>query len=668
MIGVALKGLAGRKVRALLTALAVVIGISMVSGTYILTDTMQKSFDGLFTATLDETDAVISGKEIVKGTTTGSAKIPAALLTKVQKLDQVEAAGGVVSPDQDNAADIIGPDGKAVARESVAASYDAAHADFSPLSLKSGSWPEGPKQVVIDAGTAAKQHYKVGDAVKVSTFGAKRSYELTGIVRYGEVDSLGFASIAAWDLKTAQTLLHREGSYDSISISAKEGTSAKELVRAVAPLVPGSLQVKDSAKQAKDEAAGAQQLDVDPEVLPARLRRDRAARRRVRDLQHAVDHRRPAHTGVRDAADARRVAQAGHAVRRGRGHRHRPARLGDRADRRHRAREGHGRAVRGHGRRAARRRHGHRAAHDHPLDRRRHADHPGGEHPAREAGDPRAADRGGPRGLDAPASRFAAHTHKTGVVVATVSLVALLAGLFAGGLSTIGLVALLGGGVLGVFLGMALLAPRLVTPLARFVGWPARRRGIAGELAGANAVRNPGRTASTAAALMIGLTLVTLVAVLASSLATATKAAIEDEVHAGYVIDGKDNMPFTAAEGDELAKVPGVKSASHVRSDTVLIDGKERAISGIDPATIAHFYTFTWAKGSEQSLGKLGTDGAIVKKGYAEDNKLAIGSSIAITMPSGAKRTLVVRGIHKNKTAAAGRRQHDPAGIRQGLA
>ena len=94
----------------------------------------------------------------------------------------------------------------------------------------------------------------------------------------------------------------------------------------------------------------------------------------------------------------------------------------------------------------------------------------------------------------------------------------MLAGLFAGGLSGVGTAVLLGGGILGLFLGMALLAPRLVTPLARIVGWPARRiGGVAGELAGANAVRNPGRTASTAAALMIGLTLVTLVAVLASA-------------------------------------------------------------------------------------------------------------------------------------------------------
>jgi len=72
MIGVALKGLAGRKVRALLTALAVVIGVSMVAGTFVLTDTMQKSFNGLFSASLDKTDAVIGGKEIVQGSTDGS--------------------------------------------------------------------------------------------------------------------------------------------------------------------------------------------------------------------------------------------------------------------------------------------------------------------------------------------------------------------------------------------------------------------------------------------------------------------------------------------------------------------------------------------------------------------------------------------------------------------
>jgi putative ABC transport system permease protein len=193
-----------------------------------------------------------------------------------------------------------------------------------------------------------------------------------------------------------------------------------------------------------------------------------------------------------------------------------------------------------------------------------------------------------------------------------------------------------------------------VTPLARFVGIPARARGVAGELAGANAVRNPGRTASTAAALMIGLTLVTLVAVLASSLGTASTAALEKEVHAGYIIDAQEGVPFRAAEGDALERVPGVKSASHVRSDHVLVSGKERQITGIDPATIGRFYEFRWVKGSGRTLGQLGSDGAIVSKKYAEAHHLAVGSSIAITMPSGANPKLVVRGIHNPRTQLLG--------------
>src|SRR6185295_9241167 len=109
--------------------------------------------------------------------------------------------------------------------------------------------------------------------------------------------------------------------------------------------------------------------------------------------------------------------------------------------------------------------------------------------------------------------------------------------------------------------------------------------GVAGDLAGANAVRNPGRTASTAAALMIGLTLVTIVAVLGAGITTGTKSAITKQVHADHVIDGAGGLPFRAAEGDELAAIPGVTAATQVRSDDAIVQGKQSKISGIDPAT-----------------------------------------------------------------------------------
>jgi putative ABC transport system permease protein len=648
MIGVALKGLAGRKIRALLTAFAVVIGVSMVSGTFILTDTMQKSFNGLFDASYDKTDAVIQGKEIVKDSFSGNGvTIPESLLTEVRALPEVEAAGGDVSPQEANSADIIGKDGKAVAKESSGGSYDPANARFSALELKTGEWAQGPEQVVIDAGTASKEHYKVGDTVKVATGGHTNSYELTGVASFGDVDSLGFASIAVWDVKTAQKLLDRVGRFDSISIAAKPGTSATELVKAVQPLVPAKLEVKDSAKQAAEDAE-----DVDEGMAMIRnfllgfggiallvgafvifntlsitvaqrtrefatLRTLGASRKQVMRsvvLEGIVIGLLASVIGLVlglgiskgmialfsalgvDLPDASTVVKSRTVIV--------SLLLGT------------GITL---------------LASVLPAKRATRVP-------------PIAAVR---EGAELPQSRMAAHSHNAGLGVTVASLAAISLGIFAGGVSGAAVALLLGGGVLGLFAGIALLAPRLVKPLARVVGLPARRAGgVAGELAGANAVRNPGRTASTAAALMIGLTLVTVVAVLGSGFSATTRAAVSDQVQADYVVDGDEGLGFRASEGDELASVPGVKSASHVRTDTALVQGDEGQITGIDPATIASFYKFNWSAGSEDSLGKLGTDGAVVTKDYAESEHLKIGAHVSLTTPAGEERTLVVRGVY----------------------
>src|SRR5687768_1709175 len=193
MIAVALKGLLGRKVRALLTAFAVVIGVAMVSGTLVLTDTIQKGFDGVFTASYEQTDAVIAGKEIVKGSQSGAATVPESLLPRVQALPEAAAAGGTISPVPSNKAEIFGRDGKVVSSGGApqfGLGTDASQPQFSPLALTTGQWPEGPRQVALDAGTAANENFKVGDTVAVSTLGAKRRYEVTGIATFGGLDSL----------------------------------------------------------------------------------------------------------------------------------------------------------------------------------------------------------------------------------------------------------------------------------------------------------------------------------------------------------------------------------------------------------------------------------------------------------------------------------------------
>ena len=145
----------------------------------------------------------------------------------------------------------------------------------------------------------------------------------------------------------------------------------------------------------------------------------------------------------------------------------------------------------------------------------------------------------------------------------------------------------------------ARVARLLVTPLARVVGWPARRvGGIAGELAGANAVRNPARTAATAAALMIGLTLVTVGGGAGRRASTRRPGGGHRPAPCGLRRStATSQLPFNAAEGDELASVAGVEVASHVRADKALVKGEEIDVSGIDPATIARFYRFEWLQG-----------------------------------------------------------------------
>ena len=224
MIAVALKGLAGRKVRALLTAFAVVIGVSMVSGTFILTDTMQKTFDGLFAASYERDRRRHRGqadrREVDQRR---GATVPASLLADVRALPEVEAAGGTVSPAEVNSADIIGRDGKAVAQESLGASIDAGQPALQPApSSRPATWPAGPGRSSIDAGTADEASTtRSATPSQVATPGKTASYRITGTASFGEVDSLGFGSIAVWDVATAQALLEREGRFDSISIAAK---------------------------------------------------------------------------------------------------------------------------------------------------------------------------------------------------------------------------------------------------------------------------------------------------------------------------------------------------------------------------------------------------------------------------------------------------------------
>jgi putative ABC transport system permease protein len=650
MIGVALKGLAARKVRALLTALAVVIGVSMVSGTYILTDTMQKAFDGIFESSYAQTDAVVSGKEIVKGSTSGKATVPASLLDQVRGLPEVGAAGGTIAVDESNKSEIVGHNGKVIGgaggAPTLGLAYDTANPQFSPLKLKSGHWANGPTQVVIDAGAADKGHLKVGESIDVATLGARKPYEITGIATFGDVDSLGGATMAIFDLTTAQNVLHKQGVYDGISIEAKDGTSPSQLVKAVQPHVPGSLQVVDAQKQADQDAKetndglsfiryfflgfGAIALFVGSFVIFNTLSITVAQRTREFATLRTLGASRKqvmrsvvleglaigllasvlgliAGIGIYKGLDALFVALGADLPKSGTVLATRTIIVSLLV----------GTTV---------------TLLASILPARRATRVP-----------PIAAVR---EGAELPQSRVGAHSAKLSFGLIGASLAAISVGVF-GSPGALGVAALLGGGIIGLFFGIAMAAPRMVKPLAKLVGWPGRRTGgVAGELASANAVRNPSRTASTAAALMIGLTLVTVVAVLGAGLRSSVEGSVTDQVKADYILDSSSNVSFGAAEGDALAGVEGVKVASHVRTDTALVAGKETDLTGIDPETVDHFYAFDWVRGDGRTVSAMSDEDAIVSKSYADDNHVAVGERLAVTSASGDKRTVTVRGIY----------------------
>ncbi len=216
-----------------------------------------------------------------------------------------------------------------------------------------------------------------------------------------------------------------------------------------------------------------------------------------------------------------------------------------------------------------------------------------------------------------------------GLIVTGLSLASIAVGLFAGVMLAVTLVL----GVFGLFIGIAMLAPRLVKPFAAVAGFPsARFGGEAGRLARDNALRNPGRTASTAAALMIGLALVTVVATLGAGLQGSSKKAVREQVKADYVVTAAEGGGSFPGTSDQAIAGAG-KTASAVRQDW------EAGITGIDAATIDHFYNFEFKSGSLRGLDEKG--GAIVSKGYADGHDLKVGSTFKQD-----KLQLRVVGIH----------------------
>jgi putative ABC transport system permease protein len=237
-----------------------------------------------------------------------------------------------------------------------------------------------------------------------------------------------------------------------------------------------------------------------------------------------------------------------------------------------------------------------------------------------------------------------------GILATVLGIVLLCFGIFASGITAGSRLGTMGAGCLLLFVGVAVFSGRIARPLASFLGWPAARfLGAPGRLARENAMRNPSRTATTAAALMIGVALVTFVAVLGQGLKSSFSDSLDKQLAANFVVTAQDGFtPFPPETAATLASTAGVDAVTSIESDQVKAFGKKDAIDGIEPATVGKLVKYKWRTGSsDASLQNLDGDGAIVTKKYADDHSLSVGSRFTILTAAGVQKALVVRGVQE---------------------
>jgi putative ABC transport system permease protein len=653
MITAELRGLLGRKLRTILTAVAIILGVAMVSGTFVLTDSIDKAFNSIFTDSRQGSDAVVTGKAATS-TNNGSTAptVSESLLAKVQALPDVAAAEGNVGGD----AHLIGSNGKAIVfggAPNLGFSIPHGASRFNPLTLVEGSWPHG-RQVVIDKKTADKKHIDVGDTIGVQAQGPIVRLKVSGFVKFGNV-GIGGATLAGFDLPTAQNLFDKPGQLDEIDIAAKPNVTDQQLTREVSQVIPKNAQVRTGAQQAAEDAKdtdsfisflrgfllafGGIALFVGSFVIANSLSITIAQRTREFATYRTMGAtRRQVLRAIVVEALVIGTAASVVGLFLGLGIAKGLFRLFDAV----------GFTLPNSGIIFATRtvivsmivgvivtliaslRPAIRATRVPPI----------------------AAVR---EGSTLPPSRFARFRVVGSAIVTAAGFAALLYGLFGNHLGTKGVLIWMGVGTLAIFVGVSMLSVRFIRPLAWALGWPATKLGgTAGWLARDNARRNPQRTASTAAALMIGLALVTLVSLLAAGITASFRGAVNNIwTNADYAITAQNNFdPIPIAAANAVAKVPGVEAVANVRTGDARAFGKNFFATAVNPPG-GSMFQLEWKEGSQAVFSQLGADGAFIDDGYAKRHALHIGSPITMTFASGAHKTFFIRGIFNPPTGGS---------------
>ncbi|MBB2944023.1 putative ABC transport system permease protein [Actinoplanes lutulentus] len=646
MLRATLKSLLARKLRLVLSGLAVVLGVMFVSGTFVLTDTLNRTFDSLFSDVYSATDVSVSAKPKVEVSEFEgeqvAAPLPAAAIDKIKSQAGVRAAVGRIDVD---GARVIGSDGKVLTSMGpprLGANWTGVDA---VMDMREGRGPEAPGEIAVNATTAELAGYRIGDSVPVLTQQPKREFTLVGIWGYsGDRDSIGGTQEVAFTTPVAQELMLGEKDvFTSVTVEAADGVSPAQLRDQLAPALGADYVVKTGDDLAEDSSASIKEglgffnqillgfagiaLFVGIFIILNTFSIVVAQRTRELALLRAIgaSRRQVINSVLVEAVVVGLIASVlGLAAGVGAG-----AGLASLFS-----------SLGGGG-----------------LDLA-----PVGVPPAaiissflvglvvtvvaavmpalrasRIAPVAAMQDVATP---DRPLTRISV----AGTVVTAAGAAALGVGLFTdAGDADLWLIF---GGVLVTFVGVALLTPLISRPvvslLGRLFSWS-----VPGRLGRLNSGRNPRRTAITAAALMVGIALVTGVTVVMDSAKSSLKTEAASILKSQIMISGDQNGPrpptFDPAVIQKTDQIPGVRAAAAMYNDLVAVGGDQEYVTATeDLAILGQAYGTTAAT--------LRDDQIAVSGPQATDSGWQVGSTVTIQASRGEQHTYTVSSIFAENT------------------
>jgi putative ABC transport system permease protein len=641
VIRAALKSLLGRKLRLLMSTFAIVLGVAFVAGSLVFSDTLSRSFTALFASTVG--DVVVRPDS---GTTVDGAPstrtIPASLLDDLRSIPgaarvdgNVSAVGVFVVDKENKVVGGFGPPGFGVNWSDAPAGHG-----LEGLSITSGHAPHGPDEVVLDAKTAERANYFVGERIVVVTSAdrARLTPRLVGIADFEHGGSLNGASLSIFDTPTAQDLfLDGKDAYTDVWVTAKDGVSQEELRDQVAAQLPQDVEAvtgDDAADESASEllkaitflttfllifagialVVGAFLIVNTFSILVAQRSRELALLRALGASKRQVTWSVQLEAFV--------LGVIGSTIGLGLGVLLAMAIRAFFAN--------FGLDLSGQ-----------------PLvfaPRTFAASYAVGVLVTMAAAwlPARRTTRIAPvQALrdDVAMPESALHRRLLlGIVLIVGGLASLYLGLFSdvphGGWWT-------GAGVLAILLGVASASPVISRPFLSLARWVyAGLFGTVGNLAGQNSLRNPRRTTATASALMIGLTLACTMAIVGDSAKASVDQTVQENFVGDFIVSNVFGGPFSPSIAKRMANVDGVTEVVRERFQFAERDGDRQGVAATDPARIDAL-ELKMLSGSTSDL----TDGTVlVKKAFADDHDLAVGDELTLKVPSG-EETYRVTGV-----------------------